>query len=214
MLGRSIQDQKDRESDLIYFLLTISSQSKYRRPGTNGILGGCTDRIMTFDQDRIHHDSARQFFGYLNRMLRNQFFTLETRAQSNPTTRRGTLQITTDDDGFQRADCYVSEGTLSALHQQFSGSCESPAQYALVSKFLAFVRAHNRELISVLESITSCSSYLEAQDELGLDNRAFSRARRRLKFSTAASVQVIPSPDNGAYTDLGRAFLGLLECFN
>jgi hypothetical protein len=189
-----IQEQLDRESELTYFLLTLPTQSKYRHPGTNGILGGCTDRIMTFDPERSHGDSAGHFFGYLNRILRNHFFSLEAKAQSNPATRRGTLRIAVDNELFQGAGDEINDERISAQdHPQFSRSRENPIQHAMVSKFIEFVRTHNRELIPVLESISSCSTYSEAQADLGLNNRFFCRARLRLKvlydcFSTGNPV--------------------------
>jgi hypothetical protein len=51
----------------------------------------------------------------------------------------------------------------------------------MVSKFLEFVGMHNRELILVLKSLSSCSTYSEAQADAALDNRFFNRARLRLK---------------------------------
>src|ERR1700694_3287168 len=62
MHSRPLQDRLDMESELIYFLLALPTESKYRTPGTNGFLGGCTDRVMTFNPERGHGDSA-PFFG-------------------------------------------------------------------------------------------------------------------------------------------------------
>jgi hypothetical protein len=88
MWWRPIQEQLDRDTELTCFLLTIPTKSKFRRPGVNGNPGGCTDRIMTFDPER--GCGPGHFFGYINRILRNQFLSLEARKQSNLVTRRGT----------------------------------------------------------------------------------------------------------------------------
>ena len=63
-----------------------------------------------------------------------------------------------------------------------------------ISKFFQFVRMHNRELISLLESISSYSTYSEAQVDLGLNNRFFCRARLRLKVLLTVSLPEIRSP--------------------
>src|SRR5580698_9424567 len=97
MKWHPVHEQLDRESELISFLLTLPDKSKFRCSGASGRPGGCTDRIMTFDPERVHGGSAGLFFGYLNRILRNQFLNLEARRQSNPVTRRGTLRIVEDD---------------------------------------------------------------------------------------------------------------------
>jgi hypothetical protein len=193
MCQRPIQEQKDRESELTCFLLTIPAQSKFRRRGANGIPGGCTDRIMTFDPSRSCGDSAGHFFGYLNRILRNHFLSLEAKAQSNPATRRGTLRITADSELFQGTADEVNEDRIFAPYQRCLGSSDNPEQHTTVSQFLEFVRTHNRELVRVLGSISSCSTYSESQADLGLNDRFFCRARLRLKvlyecFSTGNPV--------------------------
>jgi hypothetical protein len=68
----------------------------------------------------------------------------------------------------------------------------------MVSRFIEFVRMHNRELILVLESVSSCSTYSEAQADFSLNDQFFCRARLRLKvlyrcFSTGNPVPQQPS---------------------
>ena len=181
--NRSFQELQDREGELTCFLLALPERSKYRARGTNGKLHGCKDRIMTFNPDRSHGDSPGHFFGYINRILRNQFLSLETKKQSNPVTRQGVLRIVDDESSSNLGtDNEIREDRISVLCQQPSKSWENPTQYATVSKFLEFVRKHNCELIPILESISSCSTYSEAQADLGLDDRFFNRARSRLKM--------------------------------
>lgn len=78
MQRRPLQDRLDMESELNYFLLALPAESKFRAPGTNGFLGGCKDRVMTFNPQKAQGDSAH-FLGYLNHILRNRFFTLRSR---------------------------------------------------------------------------------------------------------------------------------------
>jgi hypothetical protein len=180
-----IQEQQDRESELISFLLTLPAESKFRCSGSGGRTGGCTDRIMTFDPERVHGASAGLFFGYLNRILRNQFLNLEARRQSNPVTRRGTLRIVEDDS---RDDSGVSGNEINTelvsniQQRRTPGPGESLEEHATVSRFLDFVRELNPELIPVLESILSCAKFAEAQADLGLNDRLFGRARSRLRL--------------------------------
>jgi hypothetical protein len=185
MKWHPVHEQLDRESELISFLLTLPDKSKFRCSGASGRPGGCTDRIMTFDPERVHGGSAGLFFGYLNRILRNQFLNLEARRQSNPVTRRGTLRIVEDDSrddsrtGGSEID--VERVSNSQQHQSPRPS-ESPEEHATVSRFLDFVRELNPELIPVLESILSCAKFAKAQADLGLDDRSFGRARSRLRL--------------------------------
>lgn len=184
------------ESDLIYFLLTLPVESKYRLPGANRLLGGCTDRIMTFDPQRGHGSSAGHFFSYLNRILRNRFLSLEARAQLNPAARRGTLRLAANSDTSPDAEAgdEISEERLSAsCIQKFSSPFCDPSQHGMVAKFVEFVEVHNRELLPVLTSLVSCRKHAEARADLGLDDRSFSRARLRLKvlhigFATGQAI--------------------------
>jgi hypothetical protein len=197
MKWRPIQEQQDRESELINFLLTLPAQSKFRHPGANGIPGGCTDPIMAFNPERSYGNSAGHFFGYLNRILRNQFLSLEARTQLNPVTRLGTLRIVDSEltPNAEAAHNKITEERALVLYQQLSPRLsESPTAYKIVSRFLDFVSKHNRELIPVLESITSCTTYLEAQADLGLDSRFFNRARLRLKvlYTCFATGKPVP----------------------
>lgn len=116
MRRRPIQEQQDRESELISFLLSIPAESKFRLPGANGIPGGRTDRIMTFNPERSHGDSPDHFFGYINRIIRNQFLSLEARTQSNPVTRRGSVRIG-DDVSSSIRGTEIREGQISVLYQ-------------------------------------------------------------------------------------------------
>lgn len=184
MKWRPIQEQQDREDEQLSFLLILPVESRFCHLGANGIPGDCTDRIMTFNPERSHEGSAGHFFGYINRILRNHFLSLEARKQSNPITRQGTLRIVDGElpPGSGAAESEISENRISALYrQQPSRLGGAPVAYTTVSKFLEFVRKHNRELIPVLESIASCTTYSEAQADLGLDSRFFNRARLRLK---------------------------------
>jgi hypothetical protein len=53
---------------------------------------------------------------------------------------------------------------------------------------------HNRELLPVPESISSCTTYSEAQSDLGLNDRIFNRARSRLKvlYTCFATGKPVP----------------------
>lgn len=183
MRDRPPHEKHDRESELVVFLLTLPAKSKFRRPGTNGYPTGCMDRIMTFNPAVCRGDMAACFFGYLNVILRNQFFNLEAKKRSDPLCRPRVLQIR---EGGSRSrpesPGEIGEDRLSALCRQ----CPSlpnwnPANNVTASRFFDFVRMHNRELVKVLVSIASCPNYAEAQASLGMNDRFFARARRRLK---------------------------------
>ena len=179
-----IQEQQDREGELINFLLTLPAESKFRHSGASGRPSGCTDRIMTFDPERVHGDSAGLFFGYLKRILRNQFLSLEARTQTNPVTRRGTWRIVDHGsrDDSEAAESEIDVERVSVLQQPSSPKLsENPEAYATVSRFLDFVRKLNPELIPVFGCISSCTAYAEAQADLGMDARSFGRARSRLR---------------------------------
>lgn len=197
MKSHPIQEQQDSESELISFLVTLPAESKFRRSGAGGRPGGCTDRIMTFDPERVQGALAGLFFGYLNRILRNQFLSLEARKQSNPVTRRGTLRIVEDDsrDDSRTGSSEIDVERVSTLQKQRSPRLSvSPEEHATVSRFLDFVRERNPELIPILKSISSCTACAEAQTDLGLDDRLFGRARSRLRllYTCFATGKPIP----------------------
>jgi len=198
MRSSPIQERQDRESELICFLLTLPSESKFRCSGAGGRPGGCSDRIMTFDQERIHGASAGLFFGYLNRIMRNQFLSLEARRQSKPLTQRGTLSIVDrdswDDSGATTHREVCMEQVSAMQYPLALRPSENPEESAIVSRFIDFVRKLNPELVPVLERISSCTAYAEAQADLGLDDRLFNRARCRLKVLYACFATGEPVP--------------------
>jgi hypothetical protein len=198
MRSSPIQERQDRESELICFLLDLPAESKFRCSGAGGRLGGCSDRIMTFDQERVHGASAGLFFGYLNRIMRNQFLNLEARRLARPLTQRGTLRIVDSDfsdDSRATTDYGICMEQVSAQQHPLSlRPSENPEESTIVSRFLDFVRKLNPELIPVLERISSCTAYAEAQVDLGLDDRLFNRARSRLKVLYACYVSGGPIP--------------------
>ena len=199
-----IQEQQDRESELISFLVTLPAESKFRRSGASGRPGGCTDRIMTFDPERVHGNAPGLFFGYINRILRNQFPSLEAKKQTNPVTRRGTLGIVDDDsrDDIGPADKVVSTERASTLQQNPSPRLsESPEARVTVSRFLDFVRDLNPT--PVLESISSCTAYGEAQADVRED-QLFSRARSRLRLLYSCFAEEDQSPSKEKFTVNGK----------
>ncbi|HEV2578815.1 MAG TPA: hypothetical protein VGU25_16545 [Acidobacteriaceae bacterium] len=178
-----LQDRLEMESELNYFLLVLPAESKFRAPGTNGFRGGCKDRVMTFNPKRGHGDSAH-FFGYLNHILRNRFFTLQRQARRNPITKQGTFRLSVDCEiSFgRRASDEISLGEISISYaQQLSRSFGEPAQHGVVAKFIEFTRVYNPELQSLLISTASCRTFAEAQADIGWDSRSFNRGRLRLK---------------------------------
>lgn len=208
MKGRPMQEQQDRESELTCFLLSLPAKSKFRLPGANGIPDGCTDRIMTFDPKRGYSDSAGHFWGYLHRILRNQFLGLEARKQSNPVTRQGTMRIVADTSPSipESARHEIRVDQVSAIYQsEHTGSCNDPQQNATVFRFIEFVGMHNPELVPVLETISSCTSYSEAQPNLRIDRRYFNRAKLRLRLPYTCFTSGNPVPRQRRRYRLRRA---------
>jgi hypothetical protein len=111
MTNRPREDQQDRESELLTFLMTLPQASKFRTPGTNGHEDGCLDRIMTFNPVRCGGDSPGHFLGYVNRILLNRFISLEGKDQSNPVCRHGTLRISYDRDHETGTQTHTSIST-------------------------------------------------------------------------------------------------------
>jgi hypothetical protein len=86
------------------------------------------------------------------------------------------------------------EPVSASQHPQALRPSENPEESAIVSRFLDFVRKLNPELVPVLEKISSCAAYAEAQADSGLDDRLFNRARSRLKVLYACDTSGGPVP--------------------
>jgi hypothetical protein len=184
MMNRSREDQEDRESELLHFLMSLPDTSKFRSPGTNGYETGCLDRIMTFNPARCGGPSPGQFLSYVSRILLNQFISLEGRQRSNPVCRRDTLRLSNDPDQYNA----MSESNIPPSQQSFlelsvarlEGTSEVWC-HTVVQGFVAFIRVHNPELLCVLVALSICTRVCDAMTESGLNERAFCRARSRLR---------------------------------
>lgn len=173
-------ERKDRESELLLFLMTIPEGSKYRETGYNGLPGGCTDRIQVFDPRLSGGANAARFFAFINKILQNRLTALVEKAFSNPINRYSTLSLNSAElDGDVIDEEYLSEfaGENSAVNTCCDRMIEN---CILIDEFFAFVRRHNPKLIPVLKALQTADTLVEAQKALGLTERTFFRARNRL----------------------------------
>lgn len=184
MMNRSREDQQDRESELLHFLMSLPDTSKFRSPGTNGYETGCLDRIMTFNPARCGGASPGQFLSYVNRILLNHFISLEQKLQSNPVCRGDTLRISDDGEAYRGipfskmtpVDLLCSKPQMISIgHHGYVWS------HAIVQGFVSFIKRYNPELLRVLTNLSLCRNLSEAQSLSGLNARAFCRARLRLQ---------------------------------
>lgn len=196
LLKGSLEEKQDRESELLCFLLTLPETSKYRNSGINGNPNGCTDRIMTFDPARSYGASAARFFSYINLILLNQFISLEKKIMKNPVNRKNNYQILGNDEGFRESGSITEDDLvrLSCWTRNLTElACDRLTDHAHLSCFLNFVQKHNPELSAVLKAMFGCSAFLDAQQELKMDERFFRRCRHRLNvlyrcFTTGEAV--------------------------
>jgi hypothetical protein len=185
MIYQPHEEQWDRESELLYFLMTLPETSKYRHPGTNGNEAGCFDRIMTFDSARYVCASPGLFLSYVNRILLNRLRSLEQRDQSNPITRKGTLRLSDDEDEDSGISTSDSMHIDRVSHEVWMGGLQQDGEvwsHAVAQEFVAFIKRYNLELLPVLNSLSLCRRLGDAQAGSGLNERAFPRARARLRM--------------------------------
>jgi hypothetical protein len=185
MMNRSREDQEDRESELLHFLMTLPDTSKFRSPGTNGYETGCLDRIMTFNPARCGGASPGQFLSYVSRILLNRFISLEGEQRSNPVCRRDTLRLSNDLDEYNGvSDSKMVPSQQCLLELPAGRGLERTSEvwsHTVVQGFVAFIKRHNPELVSVLFTLSICGKLCDAKVESGMNERAFGRARSRLR---------------------------------
>jgi hypothetical protein len=181
-MNRRWQDIEERESELLLFLMTLPDNSKFRWPGANGNPAGCSDRIMTFDPQRIHRSPAMCFFAYVNRVLLNRFIALEKKKWQEPISRRDTLRIVEycGDEAAEGMTGQISAEKVSQLARSEPGGTGSIVCYVELNRFRAYIDRHNSELIPVLNALSRHPSPCEARAELGMTERFLNRGRRRL----------------------------------
>ncbi len=123
-------------------------------PGTNGFLGGCKDRVMTFNPQKGQGDAAH-FFGYLNHILRaidsspfsSGLFEPDNDARDPSVRSRPRYFLWAK--GLGR----INQDEISISYaQRFSPSSGDPAQHGLVAKLIEFTSAYNPELELLLIS--------------------------------------------------------------
>lgn len=183
MIGRPFQDKQERQAELLCYLMTLPSGSRYRCPGTNGYIGGCTDRVMTFNSSRSHGSTRGQFLAYINRLLLNEFINIEKRDQGDATSRRDTIRIEMEesDRPLNPARNEISVDQLHHCVQARKLAVDETAENALVVEFVEFVRRHNRDMLPIFLEFVQCGTPMKAKSALGLPERLFNRARTRLK---------------------------------
>lgn len=176
----SSADREDRESELNLFLMTLPEVSKFREPGTNGFANGCSDRIQTFHPDRAYGASKARFLSFINYLLLNAFITLTRRMLYHPIERLDNFSYTPDqhcplpavDDEFLFNN--LSEDSSFILTPE-------PESALLIKEFISFIERHSPELLTLYHCLLNADTFLKAQEELGMNEQLFTRARNRLQ---------------------------------
>lgn len=179
MPHRQEQDIRERESDLLCFLMVLPERSIYRRRGMNGRANGCIDRVMAFNPVRSHGASKARFLAFVNCVLRNRFISLEESARHDPVTNLTTLHLVEEEEGGERIEAH-GQISFDHLAQIMSGQGDAdpcgPFHVVEVSGFLYFVALYNPELLSVVQHLLNSARITEAQKCSGLSHRDFTRA--------------------------------------
>lgn len=181
-MGRSSEaDREDRESELNIFLMTLPEGSKFREPGTNGYPGGCQDRVQTFDPDLGYGAGKARFLNFINHLLLNFFITLAKRSHFQPVERQD--NFTYDPETGNPLPSVDDEFLFNHLVPDAPriGVTPEPSRVILLKQFKAFIRQHSPELLAVYQCLLAADTYLKAQQELGMDEQLFTRARNRLE---------------------------------
>ena len=184
MMNQRYEDQQDRESELLHFLMCLPERSKFRVPGTNGHQNGCHDRIMTFNPGRCGGGTPGQFLAYVNRILLNRFITLQRKHKADPACRSDTLRLSADWEEYGgSAQSKMPSMDRLPFEPQMNGLTEDRLvwSHVVVQRFVTFIEDYNPELLSVLTELSMCRKLSDAQSRTGLDAKAFCRARSRLR---------------------------------
>jgi hypothetical protein len=172
-------EREDHESELLIFLMSLPAKSRFRALGYNGFPDGCKDRIQTFNPDLAYGASEPRFFNYIKIILTNRLISL-WKAASNPVPASKTSSFySPEPDGTLLDEDYIY--ALASERGAFGMSYDQAIQNGiLVDEFFRFVENHNPELLEIISAIQTTDTYVEAQHTLGLTERLFIRARRRL----------------------------------
>jgi hypothetical protein len=196
------QTHEDCASELTIHLLVIPEDSVYRTPGYNGLAEGCTDRIQTFNPEKIYGVTANRFFWFIHRILLNRFIVLLKRSKRNPlddcstaffVQLRGSRGVNSDRVEFFIPTEDLIQQSATATFKGYWHGVQSHTN-AYVAEFVSFIREHNVELLPVLEALVSCPSFIAARESLGLDERTFTRQRSRIKTLLDCFSQDQPVP--------------------
>jgi len=179
-------EREECENDLVVFLLTLPTQSKYRKPGYNGHANGCTDRIQVFDPARSFGCSAPRWKSWLNRCLTNQLCHQADKSSRSPLQRYSTVTLTNESPGTKADGVKVNDEFLLREAKLWVGPLgESVATLnkgVFVAEFIGFVNKHNPELLPVVEILKVVENRAEAQKTLGMSKQRFKRAFARIQI--------------------------------
>jgi len=169
-------DRDDREQELLLHLMSVPENSKFREQGYS-------DRIQIFQPERAYGASRKQFFRFVDLLLKNYVIKKGAADLRRPLLRASTLSIgSLKGSGEIINEEYImlciSKGF--ATERPFYVSPRPFEETVIVNEFLAYVETYNPELLSVIETVGQTRSFLEAKQMLGMSENLFLRARSRL----------------------------------
>jgi hypothetical protein len=200
MPGSSTADQEDRESELQIRLLVVPLTSKYRTPGFNGRVEGCSDRIQTFIPELSGGASKPRFLDFVNRILWHEhikFIMKSVKKSVNPIERVNNL-VYFPGPSDKGCTAYINDERLHymvASVRKRASRCQNWMETRVVIQELAaYVTAREPDLIPVLYTFLDSQTYIEAQRDLGLSDQLFLRVRRRLDILIQCWVEGVEPP--------------------
>jgi len=202
MRGRVGRDSiLDLEQELLLYLCSLPTKSKFRRRGANGRADGCTDVIQCFDPVRHYGATTGRFHNFINLCLSNRLNTTLTRQRFEPLCHPNNLSISDSEPGAAGGRCaderfgVVSEEYLlnharsRELVRKTTEESENMIQKIFIREFSVFAEQKTPGMLVIINAIQSTATLIQAQAMIRIDDKEFRKHRRQLSALKAMFLE-------------------------
>jgi hypothetical protein len=183
----------DLEQELLLYLCTLSSKSRFRERGTNGRPMGCEDVIQCFDPVRHYGATAARFHNFLNLCLRNRLSTILMKRRREPLCDPRNLSIQNLEVPAENAESSITAGEIDeayllrhsnrfAVEVRRRERAENPILRRYAGEVEELAARESPQLLTTVQAIQRSRTLRDAERSSGMTNRDFRRCRRELSI--------------------------------
>jgi hypothetical protein len=183
----------DLEQELLLYLCTLSSKSRFRERRANGRPMGCADIIQCFDPVRHYGATAARFHNFLNLCLRNRLSTITAKQRREPVCDLRNLSIQSLEVPSENAESPIAPGEIDEAYllrhsNRFAEEVRrrERAENLILRRYVGeveeFAARENPQLLTAVQAIQRSRTLREAERSSGMTSREFGRCRRELSL--------------------------------